>query len=288
MPTTTWNTTTINGKEYLVIDTAKFRIPLDWDPSSNMFFAVAAPDGGLGSFPALVKGDKGDAPTISGVILTSMNWDDPTPASATFTSTGPGVYTLNLALHEGEPGADGTATLDPTAFGTPVSKKLLVVNPAANGFIYQTQKVGDRYYPTTINSVPSGNAAYTLCAVGVPAQDFDWRARCFGSVQVTGTGANVSVDLVARLNVEASGNVIARAFDTPGNALILTNFTHPPHVLIPAVTTTDTTAGGANYDKVNTGAPATIFMRTERQSGTDSYTTSGTRTTFSVEVHPIP
>jgi hypothetical protein len=45
MPVTNWNTTTIDGKQYLVIDMAKLRVPLDWDPSSNVFLAVAAPDG---------------------------------------------------------------------------------------------------------------------------------------------------------------------------------------------------------------------------------------------------
>ena len=34
MPVTNWTTTTIDGKEYLVIDTAKFSIQLDWDTNS--------------------------------------------------------------------------------------------------------------------------------------------------------------------------------------------------------------------------------------------------------------
>lgn len=53
MATTNWNVTTIDGQEYLVMDSAEFRIPLDFDPSSNMFVAVAASPGGLGNFPTL-------------------------------------------------------------------------------------------------------------------------------------------------------------------------------------------------------------------------------------------
>src|SRR6201984_3533077 len=167
MPVTTWNIATIDGVDYLVISVAQFRVPLEWDPSSNMFIAVAAPSGGLGNFPALVKGEPGDAAQLDSVInFTALDYSDSTPDSASFTTLSPGLYQLNLALHKGKDGVDGSVTLNPTTFGTPVFKNILRVNSALTGFEYQTQLVGDRYIPATINSTPSGNAAYTLCSVG--------------------------------------------------------------------------------------------------------------------------
>ena len=109
---TTWNQTYIDGKPYLVIDVAKFRIPLDWDPSSNMFMAVAAPDGGLGNFPALVRGDDGATPDIDTVInFSALAWNDPTPDYASWTEVSANLYRLNLGLHTGEPGDSGEYNL---------------------------------------------------------------------------------------------------------------------------------------------------------------------------------
>jgi hypothetical protein len=76
---TNWNVTTIDGQQFLVIDVAKIRVPLDWDPSSNVFIAVAAPTGGVLNYPVLAKGDPGVTPDIDTVInYTALSWDDPT------------------------------------------------------------------------------------------------------------------------------------------------------------------------------------------------------------------
>lgn len=293
MPVTNWNTTTIDGKEYLVIDSAQFRVPLDWDPSSNMFIAVAAPSGGLGNFPALVKGDSGKHAEIDDTInLTLLEFDDPTPDSADWTTITPpddttaGVYQLNLTIHKSEPGADGTTSLDLDSIdGDVLPKRMIVVNATSDGFEYQSQKIGDRYYPVSISAAPSGNSAYTLCPIGIAAQDFDWRPECDGECVVTGTGADLLVDYVVRLQVgltsaETSGNVVARALGNTGQ-------NPPPHVLGP-ITPADLTAGGADFDKVPAGSPATLWFRIERQSGSDTFTTSSTRTTARVRVAAIP
>src|ERR1700747_2498658 len=150
MPVTTWNIATIDGVDYLVISVAQFRVPLEWDPSSNMFIAVAAPSGGLGNFPALVKGDPGDAAQIDSVInFTALDYSDSTPDSASFTTLSPGLYQLNLALHKGSPGSSGTTTIMSATdlVGTPTAGNIVVVNSSANGFVYATPKVGDLYRP---------------------------------------------------------------------------------------------------------------------------------------------
>lgn len=278
MPVTTWNQTTINGKNYLVIEVAQFRIPLDWAPDSNMFIAVAAPNGGVGNFPALHKGDPGDPAALDSVInFTALAASDSTPDSASFTELSPGLWQLNLALHKGADGADGSTTLNPSSFGTPVFKKILRVDSALTGFEYQTQLVGERYIPATIASTPSGNSAYTLCSVGVPALDFDWRPEVSGWCVVTGTAADVQVDLIARLNSETAGNEVGRASQPSGQ--------YPAtHVL-----SSGPPAGSADtYDKVLAGNSATIYLRAERQSGGSTFTTSSSTTRFKVRVQPVP
>lgn len=283
MPVTNWNTTIIDGKEYLVIDVAKIRVPLEWDPSSNVFIAVAAPTGGVMNYPALVQGDDGDTPQIDNTInFTALAYNDATPNFASWTETSPNVYRLNLGLHNGSPGAAGTSTLNMASYGTPAYKKILIVNAAANSFQYQTQKVGDRYYPAVISNTPSGNAGYTLCSVPVTAQDFDWRPTVSGQCAITGTGSDVRVDLIARLNNDTAGNIVGRAIGA--SELDAATHLHPTHVL-----SAGAPAGSADtYDKVLAGNPATIYLRAERQNGAETFTTSSATTFFRVRVDPVP
>ncbi len=282
MALTTWNTTTINGKQFLVIETAQFRVPLDWAPDSNMFIAVAAPDGGLGGFPALVKGDTGDPATLDSVVnLTALAFTDATADSASFTDLGGGVFQLNLVLHKGPTGATGSsgtlAGASDLSGSAAVGKIPVVTATGPTTFVYATQKVGDMYWPATITSVGSGNPGFTMCSVGVPAQDFDWRPHVnFGTV-IAGTGTNVQVDVLARLNNATTGNIVGRGTSLAGqNPTPITMISGPP-------------AGSADsYNKVLTGNAATIYFRTERQTGTDTYTAAATTTYCSVEVRPVP
>lgn len=278
MPTETWNITTIDGKQYLVVDVAKFRIPLDWDPSSNMFFAVSYPDGGVGNFTALAKGDTGDVPTLNtSITLTELAPDDPTPASASFTEVSPDTYTLSLALHRGAKGDNGDTVLLPDDYGTGQAGDYLVVNSATDAFELTPQRVGDRYIPATILSTPSGNSAYTLCTIAVPPQRFSWRPHVEGFCEITGTGADVKVDLVARLDNATAGNIVGRAVQRAGQ--------YPAtHVLSSA----PAAGSAAGYDVVAAGASAVIYLRAERVSGSATFTTSSTTTAFSVTCLPVP
>jgi len=277
MPTTTWNTTTIDGKEYLVIDSTQFRVPLDWDASSSMFIAVASPTGGLGSFPALVKGDTGDTPTLSNVNFTVLEADDPTADSASWTETAPGVYDLDLVLHKGPQGDSGDTILTPSDFGTPVAGRMLVVNATLDDMELQAPKVGDRYVPGAIANCPYGNPNYTLCAVSIPAQAFDWRPEVSGTCWIHHTALGVRVDLVARLNDETSGPIVGRGFGyTAIGYEIQTISSGPPP------------AASATYDKVSAGSAATVYLRLERQAGAGTYETFGDTTRFCVWVRPIP
>lgn len=282
MAVTNWTSTIIDGKEYLVIDVAKFRIPMDWDPSSSMFIAVAAPDGGLGSFPGLVQGEPGVTPVIQTAInFTALMPDDPTPDSASWTLVGDNTYRLNLALHQGPKG-------DTTSFylsdaddlaGTRLAGKIIVVDGNSSGYEYAYQKVGDEYWPASINNAPTGNPAYTLCQVTVLPQPWAWRPQVSGWCVITGTGADVQVDLVARLEDPAAGKVLGR-----GRGKIGQNADGSPTVLVSG----PPSGVPSDYTKVAAGAYATIFLRAERQSGSQTFSTVGTATQFSVRVCPVP
>jgi hypothetical protein len=290
MPTTNWNLTTIEGVEYLVIDTAQFRIPLDFDPGSNMFIAVAAPTGGLGAFPALVQGDVGPAPELAdpSTTVTFLEPDDVTPDSAEWVETAPGVIQFQLVIHKGPQGEPGDTVLDVNDFGVPLAGKILVVNEDLDALEYTTEKVGDRFVPSSMIAVPSGNPLYTMAAVSVPAQDFDWRPQVEGQATLTAAAGDSRYDLIARLDAgtggtpETSGPIVARAFGTTFGGWGM------PTAQTQVLSASPPAAASATYDKVLQGNAAVIYFRAERQSGTGTISTSSSTSNFCVRVRPIP
>lgn len=283
---TTWNVAVIDGKRYLVVDVAKFRIPLEWDPSSNMFFAVCAPDGGLGNIPALLKGDDGDTPELdTSIVFTALEPDDVTPDFASWTETAPNVYQLHLGLHKGLKGDDGVMILNPTDYGTPVAGRTIVLNDTLDAFVYQAIKVGDRYRPASFANAPSGNPAYTLAAIPIPAQPWDWRPSLEGQCVITGTGADFQGNYLVRLstagvvNGETAGPIVASGFGPVG-----VNAGAYSTVLSSAMA-----AGSADTaDKVLAGNAATLYVRVERQTGANTFTTLAATTLCEARVNPIP
>lgn len=256
------------------------------DPASGAAVIYLRPAGGMGqAIPAIEKGDPGLPPSIdTAVSYTVLAYDDPTTASASWTVITPptettaGTYRLNMAVHEGPPGADGSTTLTTAAVGgTAAYKKVVQVNSAGTGFEFTSQKVGGRHYPASIANTPAGSANSTLAVVAIAAgtYDFDYRVEVEAQTIVTATGPNCSVDLVARLNGETGGNDIGRCFGTGDlkDRLII--------------------AGGYqagntdNWDRIAAGAGATVHLRTEQQSGSDTYSTSATTTRFRVTVRPV-
>jgi hypothetical protein len=292
-PSANWNTTVIDGVNYLVVNTAQFRIPLDWDPSSNMFIAIAAPNAavpiGTGGFPALVTGAPGPAPNISDVInFTALAYGDSTPDSASFSVIGTNEYQLNLALHLGATGATGPSAAvmsasDVVGSGSATPTQMLVVNPTSNGFVYAPQRVGDRFVPASIASCPSGNAFYTLCSVPIPAQVFDWRPVVSGFVPVYPTGLDVTVDLVARLNNATTGNEVGRIAGLPAGSWL----TGPtPYTM--SIESGPPPGSADSWDRVANGAAATVYLNLERQTGSATFTSTGSTSRFKVRVAPTP
>lgn len=264
------------------------RIPKTFDPTTKAAVIMLGPPGGIAQIPALVKGDPGLPASIdTNISFTSLAWDDPTSDSASFTlltpatDSTPAVYRLNLALHEGSPGAAGSNTLltatDLT--GTAVDGYVMAktVVSGNNRVTWVAQKVGDQYWPASISNTSGVDGQNrTLASVSIPAQPFDYRLRVFGQSIITGT-ANTRVDLLARLDNATSGDIIGRAFGVTGAA-------PPPAVLVSGPPAGSSSTAG----KVLAGNSATVFLRAEQQaSTTDGYTTSGVTTSFMVEVAPI-
>lgn len=276
-----WPIVSVGGVDYYQFE-GEILLPVLPDPTGESAQIILRPEGGIGvGVPAIEQGEDGVPPELdSNINVTELAWDDPTAPTGTWTLLDPGPppqYAMNLSLHKGPPGEDGDTVVDPTDFGTPVYKKILVVNADGTNFEYWSQRVGDRWIPASITSASSGNAGFTLCTVGIPAQGFDWRPEVFGQCIVTGTGGDVRADFVARLNNETAGNIVGRGLGMPG-------INPPPHIL------TSVPPPGANdaYDRVAEGAAAVVFFRIERQTGSETFTTSNSTTLCGVRVAPIP
>lgn len=255
------------------------------DPTSGAAILQLRPLGGMGvGIPAIERGDDGLPANIDTTInFTAIAPGDPTADFAYWTRITPptdttaGVYRLNLGLHTGEDGADGTTTLTLAGVGgTSAPKKTVVVNNAGTGFIFQSQKVGELLIPASINNTASGLGNNTIGTVAIISNrfDFDYRVEPVGHTVVTGTGTDVRVDLVARLNTETSGNDIGRCHGIASTERL--HFSGVP------------TAGSADgYNKVSANAAATIYMRVEQQAGANSFTTSATTTRLGVRIIPV-
>ena len=281
-PRSVARTIIIDGRKWLEIDMAKFRMPLDWTPESGMYLLVAPPAGGIGGFSALAKGDPGFSPSIELTSFLELAADDPTPASAALTLIAPAtdvsgpVYGLDLAVHSGTAGEDGDAILDPDDYGTPVVGDMLVVASGGSSFELQAQKVGDMEWPASVTSVPGGTTAgYTMAQVAVPAYPFAWRPDVEGCATVAGSASDLRVDLVARLDAD-DGPVVGRCYGVAGQNDRLILISGPD-------------SGAADsVNKVNAGDAAVIYFRTEKQSGTATYSALNNYARFSVKVVPVP
>lgn len=259
---------------------------MEWDPSSTCFLAVAAPDGALFNFPALVQGDPGVTPDIdTTIIFTALEPGDATADFASFTEISTNVYQLHLGLHKGLKGDNGVMVLAPADYGTPVAGRTLVLNDALTAFVYAPIKVGDRYRPASFAAAPTGNPAYTLATIPIASQPFDWRPSVEGQCIITPTGADFQGDYLVRMstagvvNGETAGPIIGRGFGPIG--LNTTGF---------ATVLSSAMAAGVSStaDKVLTGNTATLYVRVERQSGAQTFTTLAATTLCEARVNPIP
>lgn len=272
MPVEPWPTVTVGGKDYWQID-GKFRVAKESDPNAQVLILIATPNGGIASVGPLVQGDPGQHAEIDNAVnFTALEPNDPTPDSFSFTTitppspSTPGLWRAVVALHKGAKGDPGDTVLDPADYSATTAGQILAVAAGLTTFELVTPKTCEWHWPATINNTPPGNANYTLATVSIAAKPFAWRAIPFGYTIITGTGPDVAVDLIARLNGETGGNIVGRC---PGIAGATDRL-----LMVPGVA-----AGTADgYNKVLANNAATVHFRVERQSGADTYTTSNTTT----------
>ena len=261
-------------------------IPKNFDPNSRAAVIMLGPAGGTAMIPALVQGDPGQPFTPRNVILNELAWDDPTPASASWitvteaTDTTPAVMDLSLTLHAGEPGDDGTMTILGASdlSGTPTAGYTFAVKSDLSGVELVAPRVGGMWWPAAISSTALGAGDNRqLAAVTVPAQPWAWRPRVTGQCIITGEVASpdLRVDLVCRTN--QSSEIVGRTYGPSGSYPInLPVISGPP------------TGSASTYGDIPAGTIGVVYLRTEKQAGTNDYTTSNTTTTFCVEVAPVP
>jgi hypothetical protein len=272
--------TTADGEWYI------FDGQLLWavNPETGAPMLMMRPQGGMAvGVPAIEKGDPGKFTVFQAAVdFTALEWDDPTPNSAEVIEVTPGsdtvsqVVKLQLAVHKGEPGTDGTTSLNPDSIaGSKVTGKMIKLNGTLDGFDYAYEAVAERYLPTTISNTAAGNTNSTVATVAIPARNRDCRLFVVGEQRVTQSGGtDVVVDLVARLNNQTGGNIIARCQGIGGTERL-------SFAPIPAAGSAD------SFDKVAANTAATVYIRTEQQSGANTYTTSNSYGRFGVWSIPV-
>lgn len=289
-----WREYTWDGVEGYLWDSKLF-ISKDYNPETGVAMAFFAPPGGRAAVPAMVQGDPGIPFTPGESILDGeLEWDDPAEPTSSWVLKTPGtnlvaaVYDYHYTQRKGAPGNPSELDfLDATDLvGTPAAgyypawvadTGTALGSPASGqaGAIWTPPPLGARRVAVSPPSTDNSNGVVrTLTYVTMPVSPVKTRLTCQGQSVITGTGANVRVDLMARVNNgtnEGNGDVIARTFGQIGAA---------PQTLRLLDTADFTIPAGAG--------PTTVYLRAERQAGADSFTTQGATTTFVVDQTPAP
>lgn len=246
------------------------------------------PAGGMiaGGMTAIAKGDPGDPFRLhSTVTVTELAADDPTAAGASWTTItppsaeDPGEYALNLTLHKGADGEDGNTVLDPADFGGGLPYQVIRLDAAGEEFELADVPLAECKWPAAILDVGSGNPQKTMAVVSFAARPWARVLEVSGYTVVVGEGADVRVDLVARLGTgsagsETGGSVIARCVGVAQNDRL--QFSAGP------------AAGTADEGFiVPAGTAPIVYIRLERQSGSLTYSAAASVSRFMVKATPV-
>lgn len=264
-----WRTEYRDGVRWLFCNLAELGFRLDDDgQASGMFLAVAAPLGGIASLGnILAKGDQGFSPSIEMSSFVELDADDPTPGSVSLnllaeaTDVSGPVYGLDVVLHRGATGETGTVVITPSDYSEdPQLGWIPAVAAGLEEFELVPQRVSAQWWPATVTDVPPGTTAgYTMTVVPIAAVPYDRYVIPAGTVQVSASsGSNLRVDLLARLNAD-DGAIVGRDYGRAGASDKLTLIGYPD-----AGTTSSAT-------KILANNSANVYFRTEKQSGSSSY-----------------
>lgn len=271
----------VDGKEYWSVECL---VPKESDPERGSYIFFAKPLAGTTGIAGLIKGDPGKHTIIdTEIVRTLLEHDDPTPDFMEFVETVPGsdtvsqVVQLHASQRKGPPGDDGDTVLTPTDYGTPVAKDQLAVNATEDAFELVPPKVGGMHWPASLSNAPAGTSAtFQIGTIPVAAGTYRnaWRPDPEAAVTVTGSSADIAVDLVARLDAP-DGPVVGYGKGIPGVQVQRIHITPGPD------------AGASDSaNKVAAGAAATIYLMAEKQGGSATFQTSSPR--FSMTAVQVP
>ncbi|WP_078316200.1 hypothetical protein [Mycobacterium sp. D16Q16] len=253
---------------------------------SGVAHVLLREDGGIvGGVSAVEQGPPGKHAQLDPAIaLTPLAFADVTPDSAFFelltppTDTTAGVWKMHLALHVGKDGEPGTMVWNPADLSaTPKAGWLPAVKSGVDGFELVPYKLPEVFYPGSISNIGTGNPNGTMAPVNIPARPWARRIRAQGFAVVTGEAPDVRVNLLARLNGEANGNIVGRCIGIAQTERLMFAPGKPIQ--------SDTVGDG--YDTIAAGATATVHIRCERQAGTSTYTAPGAMAQFCIEAWPL-
>ncbi len=277
-----WPIVTFNGARYYQGQGINL-VPVD---GTGVSFVLLREDGGImGGVSGVEQGPPGKhAELDTEVAFTPLEPGDTTPDSASFTlitpptDTTPGKWKLSLAIHKGGKGNDGTMVWNPLDLSTlPKAGWIPAVKPGLNGFELVPQKIPEVFYPGTITNVGTGNPNGTMAPINIPPRPWARRIRAQGFAVVTGEAPDVRVNLLARLNGEANGNIVGRCIGITQTERLM----FAPGKPIQSGTEAD------SYDTIAAGSSATVHVRCERQAGTSTYTAPAAMAQFSIEAWPL-
>ncbi len=249
-------------------------------------FIMVKPDGSMvgSGFTAIEQGPPGQPAVLD--LAPDVTWlepDDPTADSYVFeeitppTPSTPGVYRAVIVQHKPAPGEDGDTVLDVDDFEDVAAGKVITVNSDADEFELQFPKIPEVFYPASISSVGTGNPSVTVAEIPIASRPYARRVYAEGATIVTGEGADVRVNLLARLNNAASGNIVSRCIGIAQTERLAFAGGKPIEV--------GTTADG--YDQIAAGSSATLYIRTERSAGSVTYTASATNSHYRAVTLPL-
>lgn len=259
-------------------------------------YLILTPTGGVGTLPFMATGDPGLPPVFDSISVVELNpaqaLPSPNPVVTLVDPGGSGSashYTMTFYLHSGDTGPAGTSSISEAidiatspALGAGTDGYILQYSAANSNWVPVARKVGSQYVPAAIAATANDTTSPRLLAsVTIPAQPFDWRPRCFGQTQVSGS-IDTQVNLYARLNDPASGDQVGYGKGAVGIVPV-------PTVLIPAAPGGSAVSATGTYGRVAAGASATIYFRAEQvaNSSLGWSTPADPDTTFWVEVAPL-
>lgn len=274
MPTEAYPRVAYGGRTYWQIPTLTL---VDIDPEGGSLFFVGVPEGGVGAFGPLVKGDPGFTPLLQEEAdVEELEHDDPTPVSSQWVMVSPGnsvtppTYKEVKTVRKPAPGQDGNTVLEPADFTGVVAGRVIAVNAAADGFELAPQRVAGLRWPANVTEAPAGTTtSATIATISVLANaiPFAWQPQVSGLTVITGSSADLRCDLIARLN-GIGGTVVGRC---PG----VSGASDRP------ILQAGPDAGTASNDvTIAANAAATLYLRVEKQTGFATFQTSGTRFSF--------